>query len=337
MTINIAVATYDAIILGCDSLSSVSEPVVRFRGEFAKDAEGNEILDHMGQRVISAGMIENVVATVFGGVNKMFLLYEDAETSVAAVTSGQATLCGVPIAEVAKRFRRVAQGERLTSVSEVATRFLEFVREDWMRDTDFANVPAEMRQYLPVLNFLVGGFGTDAVEGRVFDLQVSTGRSSDMFEQMPQRCGVCWSGQSNYVERLVNGHDQGMAFSINRRFVEDLAAQRESVLQQVVAALREAGVEIPDGFELSVREDSPANLPWHLGFTAIDYPNLPVQYAIELAEMLVNTQSGMQHFSRGVPTVGGRTHIGVLRRGEPFRKLNEPKLEHRHTGYANDI
>lgn len=110
MTINIAIATYDAIVFGCDSLSSIVEQaVLPFRhGQdgFARDAQGNELIDAFGNRVVSVANVQPFVTNVFGGAQKMFLLYEDDDTSVAAVTAGMATLSGVTIASVAARFRK---------------------------------------------------------------------------------------------------------------------------------------------------------------------------------------------------------------------------------------
>ena len=45
---------------------------------------------------------------------------------------------------------------------------------------------------------------------------------------------------------------------------------------------------------------------------SIDYANLPHQEAINFVSFLVLLQDGRARFGRGVPTVGGRTHIGII-------------------------
>jgi hypothetical protein len=62
---------------------------------------------------------------------------------------------------------------------------------------------------------------------------------------------------------------------------------------------------------------------------------MPIQEAINFVAFLVNLQAGKDRFARGVPTVGGRVHVGVVRK-EGFELLNEPKLTHRYTGFGDD-
>ncbi len=83
-----------------------------------------------------------------------------------------------------------------------------------------------------------------------------------------------------------------------------------------MAGLADAGVEIPPSFSYDLRELGSVNLPWELGWQDINYRNLPLQTAVELTAALVNIESGMQKFAQGIPTVGGRTRIGILRRGK---------------------
>ena len=64
--------------------------------------------------------------------------------------------------------------------------------------------------------------------------------------------------------------------------------------------------------------------------------NLPLQDAIDFAAFLVNMQSGRSKFVPGVATVGGRTHIGVITKGNGFKMLNELELSHRNTGFTYD-
>jgi hypothetical protein len=49
----------------------------------------------------------------------------------------------------------------------------------------------------------------------------------------------------------------------------------------------------------------------------------------------VGLQSGKSKFAVGVPTVGGRTHVGVITRHEGFRMLSEPELRHRPVGFVS--
>lgn len=341
MTINIAIATYDAIVFGCDSLSSIVEQaVLPFRygqGAFARDAEGNELIDAFGSRVVSVANVQPFVTNVFGGAQKMFLLYEDDDTSVAAVTAGMATLSGVTIASVAARFRKKNASNRttFTSVKQVADAFLEYTRTEWERQLDYANAPEEQRPYFPDVQFIAGGYGKEDETGTVFKISVSTRTLEEQFVWQT-RSGTCFGGQADFVERLLVGVDQRIISGVNRTLINDMSAHGARIASSFAEQLRAAGVTIPEGFQFDIPQES-TELPWHDYLANIDFANLPTQYAVDLVELLVNLQSGMQRFANGVATVGGRTHVGVLKRGEKFVMLNEPKLHHNHTGYSHDL
>ena len=169
MTINVVVATYHGVVLGCDSLSSIVERAFfpfRHNAVVERDAQGNVIRDADGNLVIPyhEDQLVNTATNVVSGVQKMFLLHESPDTnnveaSVAAMTSGLATLNGIVIAEVAQRFKkRCVQrdgGYRTTEL--VVNDFLDFVRPLWEVQVDYANTPEESRPGLSDLNFLLAG------------------------------------------------------------------------------------------------------------------------------------------------------------------------------------
>jgi hypothetical protein len=341
MTINIALATYDGIILGCDSLSSVIGQVIYpFNPQCvrAKDANGDVILDANGNPMISLSEnnISNIATTVFGGVNKVFCLYKDDDTCVVALTSGLATLGDVTIAEQARRYKRKNEQEntKFTAVKDISQHFLAHMRQLW--EQQFEGTPETNKPYLPSVNFLLAGYGANDSYGMIFKLDISL---NQMHEQFPDgdHMGICWSGQADYVERLTKGIDNRLVFTANKQILEVLSQQREATIMDISNALEEANVELPEGLNLNITEHTPPGIPWDLATADIDFGNLSTQYAIDLVELLVNTQSGMQRFARGIPTVGGRTHIGVIKRGEGFSLLNEPNLLHKHTGYADEF
>jgi len=340
LTINIAIATYDAIVLGCDSLSSIVEQaILPFRNGtvYARDANGQELIDASGHKVVSAGYMQPFVTNVFGGAQKMFLLYEDEDTSVAAVTAGMATLNGVTIAGIAQRFRRTCIHEKrcYRTVAAVVDDFMAHVRQEWEKQVDFQNIPNEQKPYIPDVQFIVGGYALDDDTSKVFKLFVKTMTIEEQFAWQT-RSGTCFGGQSDFVERLLVGVDGRLVDAVTDAINREVEARTRQAAQSVVDQLTAAGVVMPAGF---VFQSPPAaiNLPWFDCVANIDFANLPTQYAVDLVELLVNLQSGMQRFANGVATVGGRTHVGVLKRGEKFAMLNEPKLVHNHTGYSHDL
>lgn len=347
MTINVVVSTYHAVVLGCDSLSSIVERAFfPFRGDAspAKDADGNLLRDADGNLVISFNE-DHLVSTatnVVGGVQKMFLLYESAdinniECSVAAVTSGLSTLNGVVIAEIAHRYKkRCALGAVMhRDALSVAQDFVAFVRPLWETQVNYQGTAEHLREWLDDLNFLVAGYGPDDEYTKVFRVSISRETIVETFPAAPH-CSAAWAGQSNSVASLINGQSHVVVRQVSKAIIEALNAQRQSIVESILLQLRQQGVAIPDPFEAEVQETIPPALPWNSGGPEIDWANLPVQSAVDLVSTLVNAESAIQKFSMGIPMVGGRTRIGLLRRGVPFTFINEPDIVHSHVGYNHD-
>lgn len=341
MTINIALATFEAIVLGCDSLSSAVANVIYPFGDgvvYAEDDDGNILTDKNGMPYISIARseVKEIATTVIGGVNKIFSIYDDRETCVAALTAGLATIGGVSIAEQAKRYSRKTQAHdhpKFVTTDEVCKDFHAYFRALW--ENQFKDTLPERRAYLPTIQFIVAGYGSNDEYGKIFKLDISL---DTIVEQFPEEThtGLCWAGQSEYVERLLRGVDKNLVFTATREIASAMQEQRERFTSEFSEALAAAGIMLPEGLTIEVSEHAEPTLPWQIASADVDPGNLSTQYAVEFIEMLVNTQSGMQRFARGIPTVGGRTHIGVLKRGEGLVLLNEPQLEHKHTGYSND-
>jgi len=51
----------------------------------------------------------------------------------------------------------------------------------------------------------------------------------------------------------------------------------------------------------------------------------------------IGSANDLAESGASITQICGRTHIGVLQRNEHFKKLNEPKLTHSHTGYSHEL
>ena len=97
-------------------------------------------------------------------------------------------------------------------------------------------------------------------------------------------------------------------------------------------ACKKAGVPMPAGVNMTLPAPTPPSLSWNQNRMRIGYPNFPTQEAINFVGYLINAQSGRAKFSRGVGTVGGFHHVGVVtRRG--YEAIKEPELKHPFTGF----
>jgi hypothetical protein len=96
-----------------------------------------------------------------------------------------------------------------------------------------------------------------------------------------------------------------------------------------------AKIPLPGDIDTELPAVPQIRIPWDRYHCDIACGNLPLQDAVDLASFLVGLQSGQSKFAMGVPTVGGRTHVGVVTRHEGFRMLAEPELRHTHVGFIS--
>ena len=113
-------------------------------------------------------------------------------------------------------------------------------------------------------------------------------------------------------------------------------AMSKAVLEILSQVLERSGQALPQGIDTELPQPPTMTIPWSKFWLSIDVANLPLQAAIDLVSYLVLLQSGRSRFSEGVATVGGRIHIGIVRKNLKFEMLNEPGLEHKYTGFGEN-
>ncbi len=350
MTTNVVVATYHGVVLGCDSLSSIVERAYfpfRSPNAIARNPDGTPLRDAAGRALVALDD-ENFVQTatnVVGGVQKMFVLYQDKDTvdverSVAATTAGLGTLNGVVIAELADRFRRkcFADGKVYSQAAQVVDDFIDYLRPLWEQEVRYDPARGDDFYTTDDLMFLISGYCPEDEYIKVFRVHIAAaprGQATEQFSDFPH-CSACWEGQTSSIAALINGSNVESRIPVVRAVAKALEVQRDTLVASVIDQLKAQGVQIPEGIQLDLQAELPAQLPWQEGAPIINWENLPVQSAVDLVSTLVNAESAIQKFRMGVPTVGGRTRLGLMRRGTPFAFLNEPEIVHQHVGYNHD-
>ncbi|SOE67021.1 hypothetical protein SAMN05446935_2925 [Burkholderia sp. YR290] len=332
MTINIALVTGEAVVLGCDSISSETDLFLRPLDFLVKDEKGQFAVDEQGNVTakFSLDKLQTVVTNSFGGVTKMFSISHGG-VEAAAVTSGLATVGGKTISALADEY--CADDPAAETLEQVAADFLAFVRRKYAEV-----MPLEL-PFAPEIEFLIGGYDSSSPFPGLYRVRVKENTCSAVYPR--GGTGIAWAGQSDGVERLIFGIDGQLRSQIMLAVNETLDKfQRESnenfarILRELMAAANLN--EIPDGVNTDLVPKPAFVLATGSFQLDIDYANLPLQDAVDFVSYLVNLQSGRAKFSRGVATVGGRTHIGVITRNHRLEMLSEPELVHRNVGFGND-
>jgi hypothetical protein len=225
--------------------------------------------------------------------------------------------------------------EKNTEIKTICDDFLKFLREKYDQNYADSPVPEQFREG-PVL--LVGGYGKDDVFPSICRMNIQRNRVTCTFEK--GHTGVSWNGQSDAVERFIRGYDRDARADIRSTLRGALTTQAEGLTtfftKKINEILDKLGEKMPDGIDLQLPDAPSTAIDWNQYKFPLNYGNLPIQDAVNFVSFLVLIQAGKSRFAAGVPTVGGRTHIGVVTRDKGFRLLNEPELQHRYTGFSDD-
>lgn len=340
MTINIAVVTSDALVLGCDSFASITTPMINpFDHGPALDGSGEIIKDKEGNFVVPLKGVQQVVTDVMGGVTKMFKIYDLKHTVVAATTAGMGKLNDRSVAAVAYDFFQSVKPPRakiMTKVPDVVGEFYDFIRAEYEIDQKETGVPEE---HWASLDFLVGGHGKEDKFPSIYRIRVKDKKTTCEFEG--GKTGMCWAGQADCIEKIIRGYDNDLLNAVEQHAAELLNSHHkemsETTLRILDTTLKALKVEqMPEGVDTTLPSVPVFKLDWKQFKVGVSYANLPLQEAINFVSFLVFTQAGKQRFAPGLATVGGRTHIGYATRSDGFKMLNEPEFAHTHTGFEYD-
>ncbi len=339
MTINIALVTNDALVVGCDSVASATGHYLNpEKISWDKDANNKLIKDANGKYIIrfKVSDLDELVINSWGGVTKMFQIHPPP-SPVVAVTSGLANVLGRPISSLATEFFSKSKGAKtkLTTVEAVANAFLKFVRSRYQKQ--FKGHPFPALQ--PDLDFLVGGIGKKDAFPSLYRVEIKQNKASEEFAK--GRSGVSWNGQSDSVERFIRGYDSFLKRDIEKAikagldtFQKSAATDLAKITNDILAAL---GAAMPPNVATQLSASPGVKVGWDAYSLDCDYSNVPIQDAVQFVAFLAQMQAGKSKFASGVPTVGGRIHIGVVTKAKGFELLNEPQLVHRHTGFIDDV
>ena len=152
--------------------------------------------------------------------------------------------------------------------------------------------------------------------------------------------GISWNGQADAVERFIRGYDNEVRSHVEaatKQALEEHGTKTQTYITDLVnGILDKLNKKLPRGTKIEVPKADTVALNWEQFYIPIDYPNLPLQEAVNFVSTMVMSQASKARFARGVATVGGRTHLGIITKANGFEALNEPEIVHKFTGLSGD-
>jgi len=331
MTVNVALLTDDAIVFGCDSIASVTTPLLdpfspNHKIEKSKTDPTKLILE------FEAGSIQPYVTNTWGGVTKLFTIH-DGNTPVAAITAGLAKLNGKTMEQLAHEFLQAGKQRKTKwiNVSAIANGFLKFLRKEFVQH--YQNSLTD-KQFWEGPEFLVGGYGKNDPSPSLFKVNVKEDSANKIYSA--GKTGVAWNGQSNAVERFIRGYDWSCRYSIQQQHEAEIKAAHNEMTKKITEIIDElvkkTGMTLPNDLDIDLSLPKTNSLDMSDSHTNIAYASLPLQSAIDLVSHLVNLQSAHSRFESGIATVGGRILLGIITKSKGLKILGEPELVHDHIG-----
>lgn len=333
MTVNVLLVTAEAVIFGCDSVSSAIEPRLDPFQFLEKTPEGAFAVDEQGRWTarFPLSALKHEVISTWQGVTKMFPICANG-AQIAAMTSGLAHLNRRTIASYGKEFLSRCAGEKAASswtVEQAAREFLGFVRRAYEQEFEQSQHP-----YTPELGFLVGGYGEKDHIGSAYRLDVKANTCECVADKTST---LAWAGQSTAVERILMGRDQALYRAVQKRAADLFVEYQEQVREVLAQAVQQIVESVGSNVEVDMATLLPVapqfDLDWNSHVLDLHLSDMPVQAAVDLVSFLVNAESARSAYSGGVPTVAGRTRIGVIEQYTEFVMINEPLLQHSHVGF----
>lgn len=323
MTTLVALSTKDSLVMGCDSLGTVTRSLVNPRDllEFFDDnlnlridADGNPILQDFKQIYSKT---EEIPYDQMTQVNKLCSLQPlPMGAMVTGITSiGDRTIRSI-ISEFKKNDKGFKDPDRLTNftVKSVAERLLDFIYPLYKNEH-----PTDRDQ--PYLELIIGGYDKQSQIPSIYRILVH----KKALETTLTDFGVVFGGEMREIGRIVFGTDSLNKFKMVER-TEELLTRYHNLLSD---KLRKQGASLelpkPESYkkELYLFSDK-----WDLDGFEARFGDFSEQNAIICVDFFVDIMIKSQQFSSRLPVVGGEKHIAIITKTGGFRFVSEERLVH---------
>jgi hypothetical protein len=327
MTTLVALSSKDALVMGTDSLGTVTRDLVDpfdlleffdFDNDFKLkvDEQGKPLLDSLLTLMEQA---QSVPYNQLGNVSKLFDLSPlPMGVMFTGITSIGNRTIGKMISEFKERDRAFSADTEPSNytVRTVGDRLLGPMRQSYA--STFPQPHAR-----PELELIVGGYDNLSYLPRLYRIDVREDTIVEIFsDESP--FGVAFGGQNDWIQRIVFGTDEENQIRLAQRS-QDLLLE---YYRRVSAAVTNAGIafEVPPpdswGDALNLFTD------WDLHGLEANFAEFSEQNAIDCVDFFIEIMIRAQAVSSRLPTVGGDIHIAVIRK-DGFRFVSREEWRHR--------
>lgn len=329
MTSLVALATKDALVLGCDSLGTTSKYLVdpsdlaeffnsKKDFELKKDGNGNPVLKNFRSIWNKARLVP------YTHMTHMTKLFSLAPLEMGIMSTGVASIGDRTIQSLIEEFKsresvfRTRPRLKNYTVKSIARKILDFISQHFERE-----YPDE--KIRPYLELILGGYDKRSQVPEIVRIKLPKKEIKETIKNF----GIVFGGEMKEIQRVVFGTDWPNELKIRSRHIELLNRYRDKINKFLKE--KNVSIEIPKLSENDRKELGMFSDGWHLdGFNA-NWGDFSEQNAIKCVDFFVNIMVKSQQFSEGMPNVGGEVHIGLITKAQGFQFIS--REEYYHEGY----
>jgi hypothetical protein len=325
MTTLVAVSTKDALVMGCDSLGTVTTPSINpwdLRDFF--DEQYDILTDSAGKPLLRKfnqiyEKMEEIPYDQMSHVNKLCSLQP---LPIGVMATGITSISDRTIRSLITELKRNDKGfkdpDKLTNftVRSVAQRILAFISP--LYDSKY---PKD--GFRPHLELIIGGYDKKSQVPSINRIYVHQNSIEPTLGDEP--FGVVFGGEMREIGRIVHGTDLANRYKMMARNDELLTRYHVILSDELAKQNISFTLPKPDAYKdkLSLFGDD-----WNLDGFEARMGDFSEQNAIEFVDFLIDIMIKSQQFSSRLPVVGGEKHIAIITKTSGFRWVSEERLVH---------
>ena len=327
MTTLVALASKDALVMGTDSLATVTRLLVDpldLSDYFDADNGFRIKVDDQGEPLLGSlftvmDQAQSIPYNQLGNVSKLFDLSPlPMGVMFSGITSIGNRTIGRMISEFKERDDAFSAGAEQSNytVRSVGDRLREFLRQYYASSYPQAH-------FQPELELIIGGYDKLSHLPKLHRINVPENTIDEIFSG-DSPFGVAFGGQNDWIQRIVFGTDAANQVRLAQRAHDLLLEYHRRITETVAKAGIAFDVPGPDswGDDLSLFDN------WDLLGLDADFADFSEQNAIDCVDFFVEIMIRAQAVSSQLPTVGGDINIALIRR-DGFRFVSRQEWRHR--------
>ena len=326
MTTLVALASKDALVMGTDSLGTVTrrlvDPLDLFECFDPKDDFKLKV-DDQGKPLLDSfsTLLEQAQAVPYNQLSNVSKLFGLSPLPMGVMFTGTTSIGDRTIGKLISEFKEAYPVFNVDAepsnyvVRSVGTKLLQSLRQSYA-----STYPQPHAR--PELELIIGGYDKLSHLPSLYRIDVREDTIVEIFSS-DSPFGVAFGGQQDWIQRIVFGTDANNQVALAQR-AHDLLVDYH---QRVSNAIANAGItfEVPHpdswGDELNLFKD------WNLQGLDANIADFSAQNAIECVDFFIEIMIRAQAVSSQLPTVGGDINIAVIRK-DGFRFVSRQEWRH---------